>query len=79
MFSPFPKSLKTMFDGKEIIDVESNYLGQLGILLGNELSVNPSYQALKVNGRMVSVLDVYSAIKQIIENGERRVIMNGTA
>jgi 2-oxoglutarate ferredoxin oxidoreductase subunit alpha len=79
MFSPFPKSLKTLLDGKEIIDIESNYLGQLGILLGNEIAVNPSYQALKVNGRMVSVLDVYSAIKQMIENGERRVIMNGTA
>ncbi|MGC8660949.1 MAG: 2-oxoacid:ferredoxin oxidoreductase subunit alpha [Nitrososphaeria archaeon] len=79
MFSPFPKGVKRLLQGKEIIDIESNYLGQLGILLGNETSANPTYQALKVNGRMVSTSEVYNAIKLIIENGERRVIMNGTA
>lgn len=79
MFSPFPKGVKQLLEGKEIIDIESNYLGQLGILLGNETSINPAYQALKVNGRMVSASEVYSAIKLIIENGERKVIMNGTA
>ncbi len=79
MFSPFPKGVKRLLEGKEIIDIESNYLGQLGILLGNEISVNPSYHALKVNGRMVSASEVYTAIKLMVENGEKKVIMNGTA
>ncbi|MEM3197156.1 MAG: 2-oxoacid:acceptor oxidoreductase subunit alpha [Conexivisphaerales archaeon] len=79
MFSPFPKGVKRLLEGKEIINIESNYLGQLGTLLGNEISATPSYSALKVNGRMVSSSEVYTAIKQIIENGERKVIMNGTA
>ncbi len=79
MFSPFPKGVKRLLDGKEVIDVELNYLGQLGVLLGNEISISPSYHALKVNGRMVSASEVYDSIKLMIQNGERRVIMNGTA
>ncbi|WP_338598314.1 2-oxoacid:ferredoxin oxidoreductase subunit alpha [Sulfolobus tengchongensis] len=81
MFNPFPKNLmKKLLSGKEfIIDVESNYFGQAGEVLKLNTGIEPTHYILKWNGRPMMRDEVKEGIKQIVQKGEKRVVLHGGA
>jgi len=82
MLQPLPKehvaeALKT---ARNVIDVEGNYLGQLGGLLKEETGIQPSFYVLKYTGRPITTTEVYVALKNILRGQapERQVLTYGS-
>lgn len=82
MISPFSSAdIKKLLEGKKrIIDVEDNYLGQMGSLIKEETGVSPNFYILKFTGRPMSTTEVYNALKAVITDKatERQVLMFGS-
>ena len=68
MLSPLPREyFVNLFKNVEkIIDVENNYLGQLGGVMKEETGISPNFYVLKYNGRPISTTEVYDALKKIL-------------
>ncbi|MFP3178311.1 MAG: 2-oxoacid:ferredoxin oxidoreductase subunit alpha [Thermocladium sp.] len=79
MFSPFPRNLVTkLLKGKSrIIDVENNYTAQAASVMALSTGIEPTNYVLKWNGRPITRTEVKTAIKQVIEKNEKRVVLNG--
>jgi 2-oxoglutarate/2-oxoacid ferredoxin oxidoreductase subunit alpha len=82
MMSPFPaKEVRKLLEGKKrVIDVESNYTGQLGQVIKEETGVAPTHHVLKYTGRPMTATEVYEAIKRVLSDqaNEREVLMYGS-
>ncbi|MGB8780398.1 MAG: 2-oxoacid:ferredoxin oxidoreductase subunit alpha [Candidatus Bathyarchaeia archaeon] len=51
---------------EKIIDVENNYLGQLGGVVKQETGITPNFYVLKYNGRPISTTELYHALKNVL-------------
>jgi 2-oxoglutarate/2-oxoacid ferredoxin oxidoreductase subunit alpha len=82
MINPFPAEAvrKALEDKKRVIDIEGNYLGQLGQVIKEETGIAPTHHVLKYTGRPITTTEVYEAIKLILTNqaAERQVLMYGS-
>tara|TARA_Y100000590_G_scaffold174134_1_gene199072 strand:- start:16 stop:1926 length:1911 start_codon:yes stop_codon:yes gene_type:complete len=78
LLSPFPKELlkKTLSSTKTIVDIESNYTGQLGSLIRQNLQIDPDYYILKFTGRPITSTELYDTLKKILNNdAEKREVL----
>ncbi len=68
MISPFASAeiKKMLEDKKRIIDVEDNYLGQLGSVIKEETGIAPNFYILKYTGRPMTTTEVYNALKAVL-------------
>jgi 2-oxoglutarate ferredoxin oxidoreductase subunit alpha len=82
MLLPFPKEYiaNTLKSAERIIDVENNYLGQLGGIIREETGISPHYYILKYNGRPMTTTEIYDALKNILldQASERQVLKYGS-
>jgi 2-oxoglutarate/2-oxoacid ferredoxin oxidoreductase subunit alpha len=82
MLHPLPSAnVKEMLKNKKrIIDVEDNYLGQLGSIIRERTGISPTHYILKYTGRPMTTTEVYDAIKAVITDkaAERQVLMFGS-
>jgi 2-oxoglutarate ferredoxin oxidoreductase subunit alpha len=64
---------------KRIIDIEHNYLGQLGLVVKENTGVTPTHHILKYTGRPMTVTEVQAALKKVLtgQAAEREVLMFG--
>ena len=74
LLHPFPKELlkKSLSNSKTIINIESNYNGQLGSLIRQNLEKDPDYYILKFTGRPMTCTELYDTLKKIINNNAQR-------
>jgi 2-oxoglutarate ferredoxin oxidoreductase subunit alpha len=65
---------------EKVIDVENNYLGQLGGVIKEETGIAPNFYVLKYNGRPISTTEVYGALKNIFRGQalKRQVLTYGS-
>jgi len=65
---------------ERIIDVENNYLGQLGGVMKQETGFAPNFYVLKYNGRPITTTEVYGALKNILRGQapKRQVLTYGS-
>ena len=81
MLHPLPKHYvaDTMKRARRVIDVEGNYLGQLGGILKEETGVQVNFYVLKYTGRPITTTEVYVALKNILRGQapERQVLTYG--
>lgn len=80
LLNPFPAELvKSMLaNAKTIVDIEMNYLGQLGALVSQHVGRAPDYKVVKYNGRPMSLEEVYNAVARIISgDAPRRQVLKG--
>jgi 2-oxoglutarate ferredoxin oxidoreductase subunit alpha len=60
----------------KIIDVENNYLGQLGGVIKEETGIAANFYVLKYNGRPITTTEVYGALKNIVSGqAEKRQVL----
>jgi 2-oxoglutarate ferredoxin oxidoreductase subunit alpha len=82
LMNPFPKELvKSMLAGaKTVVDIEMNYLAQLGALVSQHIGRAPDYKIVKYNGRPMSLEEVYNAVTRIISGDapRRQVLKSGS-
>jgi len=82
MISPFPaEEVRKLLEGKKrVMDIESNYTGQLGQVIKEETGIAPTHHVLKYTGRPMTTTEVYEAIKRILTNqaAERQVLIYGS-
>jgi 2-oxoglutarate ferredoxin oxidoreductase subunit alpha len=82
LLSPLPvEDLKKVLAGKKrIIDVEDNYLGQLGGVIEEKTGVAPNFHILKYTGRPMTTTEVHAVLKKILTGkaAEREVLMFGS-
>lgn len=82
MLHPLPSAkVKSVLEGKKrVIDIEHNYLGQLGVLIKEQTGLCPTHHILKYTGRPMTVTEVQSALKAVLTGkaGEREVLMFGS-
>jgi 2-oxoglutarate ferredoxin oxidoreductase subunit alpha len=82
LMSPLPvkEIVEALRSKKRVIDVEDNYLGQLGQLIREKTGINPNYYVLKYTGRPVTTTEVYDALKNILSGvaSERQVLIYGS-
>jgi 2-oxoglutarate ferredoxin oxidoreductase subunit alpha len=82
MVVPFPTELmkKTLTGKKRIIDIEDNYLGQLGEVVKEKTGIAPNYHVLKYTGRPMTTTEIHGALKHILtgEAAERQVLDFGS-
>jgi 2-oxoglutarate/2-oxoacid ferredoxin oxidoreductase subunit alpha len=82
MITPFPTDLvrKALEGKKRVIDIEDNFLGQLGEVVKEKTGVTPNFHILKYTGRPMTTTEVYDALKLILigKAAERQVLMNGS-
>jgi 2-oxoglutarate/2-oxoacid ferredoxin oxidoreductase subunit alpha len=82
LLHPFPTELvRSMLEGaKVLVDIEMNYLGQLGALVSQHVGRAPDYKVVKYNGRPMSLEEVYNAVSRIISEDapRRQVLKSGT-
>jgi 2-oxoglutarate/2-oxoacid ferredoxin oxidoreductase subunit alpha len=81
MIVPFPTDqVRKALDGKKrVIDIEDNYLGQLGEVVKEKTGVSPNFHILKYTGRPMTTTEVYDALKLILTGKatERQVLTFG--
>ena len=81
LLHPFPTDYVKFLlnDAKTIIDVEANYVGQLGELLKLNLGREPDYYVVKYTGRAMTSTEVYDSLKKIVDGraNKREVLMHG--
>jgi 2-oxoglutarate ferredoxin oxidoreductase subunit alpha len=82
LIQPFPtEEVKKALEGKKrIIDVENNFLGQLGSVVKEATGIAPNYHVLKYTGRPMTTTEVYKALRSILTDkaNEREVLMFGS-
>jgi 2-oxoglutarate ferredoxin oxidoreductase subunit alpha len=82
LIHPLPKEeVKKALEGKKrIIDVENNFLGQLGGVIKEATGIAPTHHVLKYTGRPMTTTEVYDALKKILTSkaAETEVLMFGS-
>ncbi|MGA2768775.1 MAG: 2-oxoacid:ferredoxin oxidoreductase subunit alpha [Candidatus Bathyarchaeia archaeon] len=82
MLHPLPKEYvaSTLKKARKVIDVEGNYLGQLGGMLKEETGVQVNFYVLKYTGRPITTTEVYAALKNVLSGqaAERQVLTYGS-
>jgi 2-oxoglutarate ferredoxin oxidoreductase subunit alpha len=82
LIHPLPtEDVKKALEGKKrIIDVENNFLGQLGSVVKEATGIAPNYHVLKYTGRPMTTTEVYEALRAILTGkaNEREVLMFGS-
>jgi 2-oxoglutarate ferredoxin oxidoreductase subunit alpha len=82
LLNPLPaEEVKKALAGKKrIIDIEDNYLGQLGGVIKEKTGVAPNFHILKYTGRPMTTTEVHAALKKILTGkaAEREVLMFGS-
>jgi 2-oxoglutarate ferredoxin oxidoreductase subunit alpha len=65
---------------EKVIDVENNYLGQLGGIMKEQTGIVPNFYVLKYNGRPMTTTEVYGALKSILRGQapKRQVLTYGS-
>ena len=64
---------------KVLVDIESNYTGQLGVLLAQHLRRHPDHYVLKYSGRGMTCTEVRDALRRIVDGSakKREVLTHG--
>jgi len=82
MIHPLPSAyIKQILEGKKrIIDIEDNYMAQLGGIITERTAIKPNFYILKYTGRPMMTTEVYEALKLILTDKapERQVLMLGS-
>ena len=82
MLHPLPGDyFADMFKTAEkIIDIENNYLGQLGGVVKQETGIPPNFYILKYNGRPITTTELYHALKNVLSGQapKRQVLTYGS-
>lgn len=82
MLHPLPKEhvAGVLGAAEKIIDVENNYLGQLGGIIEEETGISPNFYVLKYNGRPMTTTEVYDALSKILRGqaSRRQVLTYGS-
>jgi 2-oxoglutarate ferredoxin oxidoreductase subunit alpha len=82
MLHPLPGQYitQTLKNAKRVIDVENNYLGQLGQIIKEETGIPMNFYLLKYTGRPMTTTEVYSALKKVVigQAPERQVLTYGS-
>jgi 2-oxoglutarate ferredoxin oxidoreductase subunit alpha len=82
MLHPLPSQYvaDSLKNAKNVIDVENNYLGQLGGIITERTGIVMNFQVLKYNGRPMTTTEVYGALKKILLNQapKRQVLIYGS-
>ena len=82
LLNPLPTEevKKALADKKRIIDIEDNYLGQLGGVIKEKTCLAPNFHILKYTGRPMTTTEVHAALKKILTGkaAEREVLMFGS-
>lgn len=82
MVHPFPRDYvrERLKDARRIIDVENNFLGQLGGIIHEETGILVGFYILKYTGRPITTTEVYDALKKILSDHapERQVLSHGS-
>jgi 2-oxoglutarate ferredoxin oxidoreductase subunit alpha len=82
MLHPLPKEYvaNALKSARKIIDVESNYLGQLAGILREATGIQANFYILKYTGRPMTTTEVYVALKKILrgEAPDRQVLTYGS-
>ncbi|CUT03146.1 2-oxoacid:ferredoxin oxidoreductase subunit alpha [Candidatus Chrysopegis kryptomonas] len=75
LLHPFPKDrvLNLIGNSKFLIDIEHNKTAQFGQIVKREILRDIDYHVLKYNGRPMSLSEVYSALKSILENKANKI------
>jgi len=75
MFIPFPANFvkDILSKAKIVIDVESNFLGQLAEVVMAKTGIKIENRILKYNGRHMTEDEILSASREIINNKETKV------
>jgi len=78
IFSPFPAKevLEILSKSKLIIDVENNYNAIASGIIREKTGIEIKHHIVKYTGRPMSETEVYNAVKHILLNGERRVVLS---
>jgi 2-oxoglutarate ferredoxin oxidoreductase subunit alpha len=77
MFNPYPKNLmRKLLQGKsKIIAVENNYEAQGAQILTENTGIFPTNYILKWTGRAITREEIIEGVKQIVEKGEKKVVL----
>jgi len=82
LLHPFPaESVKNLIkNAKIIIDIESNYSGQLGKIFKQNVTREIDYFVLKFTGRGMTSTEIYDSLKKIIQKKakQREVLEHGS-
>jgi len=82
MLHPLPKAYMAdlLKNREKIIDVENNYLGQLGGIIKEETGIQANYHVLKYTGRPITTTEMYNSLKNILTGkaAERQVLTYGS-
>lgn len=75
---PFPGELikETLKGAKRVIDLEQNYMGQMGLLMRMTTGMEPTNFVLKYNGRPFTMTEVRDAVKAVIRTNVKRLVTN---
>jgi 2-oxoglutarate ferredoxin oxidoreductase subunit alpha len=75
LIHPFPSErVKSLIgNAKFLIDVEHNKTAQFGSIIRREILRDIDFYVLKYNGRPMSLSEVYSALKSILENKSNKI------
>jgi 2-oxoglutarate ferredoxin oxidoreductase subunit alpha len=80
LLNPFPDILleNLLNNVKTIINVEMNYSSQLAKLIKQNLNKDINYEIVKYNGRPISVDELYTTLKKILNNSinNKRVVLD---
>lgn len=81
MFNPYPKNLmRKLLQGKsKIIAVENNYEAQGAQILTENTGIFPTNYILKWTGRAITREEIIEGVKQIVEKGEKKVVLSAGA
>ncbi len=79
LFSPYPKELvgKALQGKKRIIAVENNYNAQGAEIMTESLLISPTHYILKWNGRPMAKDEIANAVRDIMKNDTKKVVLNG--
>ena len=77
LLHPFPSSYikELLADTKLVIDVEMNYSSQLSKIMRENIHREPDCNIVKYNGRPISCEELYHALKKIINEPRKRVVL----
>jgi 2-oxoglutarate ferredoxin oxidoreductase subunit alpha len=82
MLHPLPRDyvMEKLKNARRIIDVENNYLGQLGGIIKEETGIQVGFYVLKYTGRPITTTEMYNAFKKILSDQapERQVLTYGS-
>jgi len=78
MFNPYPVTLmRKLLEGKKrVIAIENNYQAQGAEILAEKTGIFATNYVLKWTGRPIAREEIIYAVKQIIKNGEKKVVLS---